>query len=65
MIVLRGNGDLQDRKILHGSCALVDEINRVHRQKAKVLYPDKNKSPNAHEQFILLTEVYKCQLIKY
>ncbi len=42
------------------SNATVEEIKRAYRQKAKELHPDKNKSPDAHEQFILLTEAYEC-----
>jgi hypothetical protein len=42
------------------SKATVEEIKRAYRQKAKELHPDTNKSPDAHEQFILLTEAYEC-----
>lgn len=42
------------------SNATVEEIKRAYRQKAKELHPDKNKSTDAHEQFILLTEAYEC-----
>lgn len=42
------------------SKSTVDEIKRSYRQKAKELHPDKNNSPNAQEQFILLTEAYEC-----
>lgn len=42
------------------SKATVDEIKHAYRKKAKELHPDKNKSPDAHEQFILLTEAYEC-----
>lgn len=42
------------------SNATVEEIKRAYRQKAKELHPDKNKNPEAHEQFILLTEAYEC-----
>ncbi len=34
------------------------EIKQAFRKKAKELHPDRNKSPNAHEDFILLTEAY-------
>jgi len=40
--------------------ATLVDIKRAYRSKAKILHPDKNKSPNAHEQFILLTEAYEC-----
>lgn len=42
------------------SKATIEEIKRAFRQKAKELHPDKNKSPDANEQFILLTEAYEC-----
>ncbi|MBX9850377.1 MAG: J domain-containing protein [Cytophagaceae bacterium] len=40
--------------------ATVEEIKRAYRKKAKDLHPDKNKSQDAHEKFILLTEAYEC-----
>jgi len=40
--------------------ASVDDIKHAYRRKAKELHPDKNKSPDAQEQFILLTEAYEC-----
>ena len=42
------------------SNATIEEIKRAFRQKAKELHPDKNKSQDANEQFILLTEAYEC-----
>lgn len=42
------------------STATVEEIKRAYRQKAKELHPDRNKSKDANEQFILLTEAYEC-----
>jgi hypothetical protein len=36
-----------------------DEIKNAYRAKAKELHPDVNKSPDAHEEFILLTEAYE------
>lgn len=34
-------------------------IKKAYRTKAKILHPDKNKSVDAHEQFILLNEAYE------
>jgi len=42
------------------SDSTVEEIKHAFRQKAKALHPDRNKSPDAHEQFILVTEAYEC-----
>lgn len=42
------------------SKATIEEIKRAFRKKAKELHPDKNKSSDANEQFILLTEAYEC-----
>lgn len=39
--------------------ATVNEIKLAYRKKAKELHPDRNKSENAHEQFIFLTEAYE------
>jgi curved DNA-binding protein CbpA len=41
------------------SNATLSEIKRAFRIRAKELHPDVNKSPNAHEQFILLLEAYE------
>ncbi|MEO8148632.1 MAG: J domain-containing protein [Bacteroidia bacterium] len=40
--------------------ATVNDIKRAYRSKAKELHPDKNRSEDANEQFILLTEAYEC-----
>lgn len=40
------------------SNATKEEIMRAYREKAKQLHPDRNPSPDAHEQFILLVEAY-------
>jgi hypothetical protein len=42
--------------------ASVDDVKKAYRQKAKLLHPDRNKSSNAHEQFILLSEAYEYAL---
>ncbi|MDB5283532.1 MAG: dnaJ protein 1-like, partial [Bacteroidota bacterium] len=39
--------------------ASVDDLKKAYRQKAKLLHPDRNKKPTAHEDFILLTEAYE------
>ncbi len=39
--------------------ATLTDIKKAFRSKAKELHPDRNKSPDAHEQFILLTEAYE------
>jgi hypothetical protein len=39
--------------------APLDEIKKAYREKAKILHPDKNKRPDAHEKFILLNEAYE------
>lgn len=39
--------------------ASAEEIKRAYKNKAKIIHPDRNKSPDAHEQFILLTEAYE------
>jgi len=40
--------------------ATIMVVKEAYRQKAKILHPDRNKSPDAHEQFILLSEAYAC-----
>lgn len=45
--------------------ASLDEIKKVFRKKAREYHPDVNKSPNAHEQFILLNEAYQYLQNKY
>lgn len=52
--------DIYYRTLGVSSKATIEEIKRAFRQKAKELHPDKNKSPDANEQFILLTEAYEC-----
>lgn len=42
--------------------ATIDEIKSAYRRKAKELHPDRNKKPDANEQFVLLTEAYECLL---
>lgn len=37
-----------------------EDIKHAYRKKAKLLHPDRNGSPEAHDQFIFLTEVYEC-----
>ncbi len=36
-----------------------DDIKRAYRQLAKKYHPDINKSPDAHDQFIMITEAYE------
>lgn len=38
--------------------ATEDEIKSAFRKKAKELHPDRNKAPDAHEQFLNLHEAY-------
>ncbi len=38
------------------------ELKKAYREKAKIYHPDVNKSPNAHEKFVLLTEAYEFML---
>ncbi|MFM1931593.1 MAG: hypothetical protein RL226_896 [Bacteroidota bacterium] len=40
------------------SDATVQDIKRAYRLKAMKLHPDNNKSPDAHDEFVLLTEAY-------
>jgi hypothetical protein len=35
------------------------DIKKAYRQKAMVLHPDVNKTPGAHERFVLLVEAYE------
>ncbi len=37
----------------------IAEIKKAYRQKAKLLHPDRNSSPTAHEDFVALTEAYE------
>ncbi|MBP6731606.1 MAG: DnaJ domain-containing protein, partial [Chitinophagales bacterium] len=37
----------------------VAQIKLAYRTRAKQLHPDRNKSPTAHTDFILLTEAYE------
>ncbi|WP_051049897.1 J domain-containing protein [Nafulsella turpanensis] len=39
--------------------ASLAEIKQAYRRMAKQLHPDKNASPEAHDQFIFLTEAYE------
>ncbi len=39
--------------------ASLEDIKKAYRNKAKFLHPDKNKGPDAHENFILLNEAYE------
>ncbi len=41
------------------SKSTINEVKRAFRKKAFELHPDKNNSPHAGEQFILLTEAYE------
>ena len=40
----------------------IHELKQAYRQKAKQLHPDKNKSTNAHTEFINLNEAYEYLL---
>lgn len=39
--------------------ATLSDLKKAYRKRAKLLHPDKNKSPNAQEKFILLNEAYE------
>lgn len=41
------------------STASLGTIKKAYRSKAKILHPDVNKAPDAHDQFILLNEAYE------
>ncbi len=42
--------------------ATIDQIKKAYRRKAFQLHPDRNKSANAQEEFILLNEAYEYLL---
>jgi hypothetical protein len=44
--------------------ASLDELKQAYRIKAKQLHPDRNKSAQAHDEFILLNEAYEYLLNK-
>ena len=39
--------------------ATPDEIKRAYRAMAKIYHPDINKSPDAHDRFVEITEAYE------
>lgn len=44
--------------------ASIPEIRQAYRRKAVQYHPDKNPSPDAHEQFVLLTEAYQYMVAR-
>ncbi|HEX2933975.1 MAG TPA: DnaJ domain-containing protein [Bacteroidales bacterium] len=43
------------------SCS-IEEIKQAYRRLAKKYHPDVNKSPNAHQKFIEISEAYEVLL---
>ena len=39
--------------------AMLDEVKKKYRELAKCYHPDLNKSPDAQQKFILVTEAYE------
>src|SRR5690606_18664286 len=37
----------------------LDEVHHHYKQKARKLHPDRNKSPNAHAEFLVLQSAYE------
>jgi hypothetical protein len=46
--------------------ASIDDVKKAYRQKAKLLHPDRNKSPDANERFVELKKAfeYACRYIE-
>ncbi len=46
--------------------ASIDDVKKAYRQKAKLLHPDRNKSPDANERFVELKRAfeYACRFIE-